>query len=105
MGWVFVAILITIIVGTFIIGTGRGGQQAPAVEDRPVPQVPDAEELGPENLAGLKFAVVARGYSMPQVDELLERITIAWQRDRAELATLKNGAQMQLSADRPLDAE
>ena len=50
--------------------------------DTPTPHVPSGE-LTADDLRGLRFAVVPRGYSMPQVDEVLDRM--AGQLDRAEV--------------------
>ena len=105
MGWVFASLLVVVLVATFVIGTGRGGEQAPALEDRPVPAVPEAAELDPGHLAGLRFAVVTRGYSMPQVDELLRRVEEAWAADRAELEALREASARQPSAQEPADGE
>lgn len=105
MGWVFVALLVVVLTATFVIGTGRGGQQADALDDRPVPAVPGVEELAPKDLDGLRFAVVMRGYSMSQVDELLRRVEAAWARDRAELEMLRETSARQPSAQEPADKE
>jgi DivIVA domain-containing protein len=51
------------------------------VTDTPQPHVPDGSLVGAD-LRSLRFAVVPRGYSMQQVDELLDRL--ASQLDEAD---------------------
>lgn len=74
MGWVFAALIVVVIAIAFIAGTGRLGQMAPQIDDRPVPAVPTDRALTAADLGQIKFAVVARGYSMEQVDAVLDRL-------------------------------
>ncbi|AXE39310.1 DivIVA domain-containing protein [Acidipropionibacterium virtanenii] len=73
MVWVLSAVVIVIIGAAVMAASGRFGAVPPVVDDRPAPDLPPGP-LGPEDLRGASFAVVARGYSMAQVDSLLERL-------------------------------
>ncbi|WIY81801.1 DivIVA domain-containing protein [Propionimicrobium sp. PCR01-08-3] len=76
MGWVFAALMIVIVGFIFFAATGRGGEMAPQVDDRPAPRVPSkGEPITAKDLDGLSFAVVTRGYSMEQVDAVLDRVS------------------------------
>lgn len=73
MGWVFAALIVAVIGVAFLAGMGRMGQMSPQIDDRPVPALPDGP-LQADDLMRLRFAVVARGYSMEQVDAVLDRL-------------------------------
>lgn len=81
VGWIFAAVMVVVITVFFVIATGHGGELAPQLEDRPVPYAPIPDDLGPYDLSELRFAVVTRGYSMAQVDALLDRVSQRWQED------------------------
>jgi DivIVA domain-containing protein len=69
-----IAILAVVILGlAAVAATGRLGEMPATVTDMPQPHVPDGV-LGGDDLRALRFAVVPRGYSMQQVDELLDRL-------------------------------
>ena len=75
MGWFFAAVMVVIVGFVFFVAAGRGGEMAPQIDDRPVPRLPDPDRpLTSSDLDQLSFAVVTRGYSMEQVDELLDRL-------------------------------
>jgi len=76
MGWFFAALMVVIVGFVFFAAVGRGGEMAPQIDDRPVPQLPDpGQPLSAADLDALSFAVVTRGYSMEQVDAVLDRIS------------------------------
>jgi DivIVA domain-containing protein len=52
---------------------GRFGEMPATVTDTPHPQLP-VGQLTSMDLRAVRFAVVPRGYSMQQVDELLDRL-------------------------------
>ena len=54
-------------------GLGKLGRAPPIVDDRPAPDLPEGD-LSAESLRSVRFAVVPRGYSMSQVDQLLDRL-------------------------------
>ena len=74
MGWVFAALIVVVIFFAVLAALGRLGQLAPQVDDRPVPALPSDRPLTASDLQDVRFAVVTRGYSMPQVDALLDRV-------------------------------
>ncbi len=73
MEWVISIIAVVILGLAAVAATGRFGGLPGTVTDTPQPHVP-AGALGAADLRGLRFAVVPRGYSMQQVDELLDRL-------------------------------
>lgn len=75
MGWFIAALTIVVIGFAFFIGLGRGGQMAPQIEDRPGVDIPpEGQPITDSDLRALKFSVVPRGYSMEQVDAVLDRL-------------------------------
>lgn len=56
-----------------VAASGRLGELPPPVTSTPAPQVPHGELTG-DDLRAARFSVVPRGYSMAQVDDLLERL-------------------------------
>ncbi len=73
MEWVLWMIAVAILGLAAVASTGRLGEFPPTVTDTPRPHVPDGDLTG-EDLRGLRFGVETRGYSMQQVDELLDRL-------------------------------
>lgn len=73
MVWLLCAFVIVIIGLAVMAASGRFGEVPAVVDDRPAPDLPDGD-LGPEDVRGARFAVVLRGYSMSQVDAMLERL-------------------------------
>ncbi len=73
MEWVISIIAVVILGLAAVAATGRFGGLPGTVTDTPQPHVPDGV-LNGADLRGLRFAVVPRGYSMQQVDELLDRL-------------------------------
>ena len=75
MGWLFAALMVVIVGFVFFVAAGRGGEMAAQIDDRPVPRLPAAgQSLSSSDVDQLSFAVVTRGYSMDQVDAVLDRI-------------------------------
>ena len=56
-----------------LAASGKFGQVPAVVDDRPVPDLPEGD-LSADDLRSAHFAVVPRGYSMRQVDQLLDRM-------------------------------
>lgn len=71
MEWVLWLIAVAILGLAAVAASGRLGEMPATVTDTPRPHIP-AGELSGDDLRGLRFGVVTRGYSMQQVDELLE---------------------------------
>ena len=73
MEWFLWMIAVAILGLGAVAASGRLGELPPTVTDTPVPHVPEGE-LDGDDLRSARFAVVTRGYSMAQVDELLDRL-------------------------------
>jgi DivIVA domain-containing protein len=73
MEWAIAMLAVVILGVAALASTGRLGELPTTVTDMPQPHIPDGELVG-DDLRGLRFAVVTRGYSMQQVDELLDRL-------------------------------
>lgn len=74
MIWVF-GILVVVIIGlVFLASQGRFGGMPALVDDRPGPDLPEGR-ITAADLGALRFAVTSRGYSMVQVDAVLDRLT------------------------------
>jgi DivIVA domain-containing protein len=73
MEWAIAMAAVLILGLAALAATGRLGELPTTVTDMPQPHVPDGDLSG-DDLRGLRFSVVARGYSMQQVDELLDRV-------------------------------
>lgn len=73
MEWVLWMVAVAILGLAAVAGSGRFGEMPATVTDTPRPHLPVGTISG-EGLRGLRFAVVTRGYSMQQVDELLDRV-------------------------------
>ncbi|MFZ0529957.1 MAG: DivIVA domain-containing protein [Propionicimonas sp.] len=70
----FVWLIAVVILGlAAVAASGRLGELPATVTDTPTPHIPTGDLSG-DDLRGLRFAVVPRGYSMQQVDEVLERV-------------------------------
>jgi DivIVA domain-containing protein len=84
MEWGLWIIAVVILGMAAVAASGRMGEMPATVTDTPRPHIPTGELTG-DDLRGLRFGVVTRGYSMQQVDELLDHLA------------------QQLDAARPLD--
>ena len=73
MEWIISIIAVVVLGLAAVAATGRLGELPGTVTDTPQPHVPDGVLAGAD-LRSLRFAVVPRGYSMQQVDELLGRL-------------------------------
>lgn len=80
MEWLLWMVVVVVLGLAAVAGSGRFGSMPDPVYDAPVPQLPDRDLTG-DDLRRLQFATVVRGYSMAQVDALLDRL--AWQLDAA----------------------
>lgn len=74
MLWVIGFLAVVVVVFGIIIATGRlGGMSGEPIRDVYAPVLPEGG-LSPADLRGLKLGVSAQGYSMSQVDSLLDRL-------------------------------
>jgi DivIVA domain-containing protein len=74
MEWILAALAIGVVGLAAAASTGRFGDMPDVVDDRVQPTVPATGPLMSSDLREVQFAVVPRGYSMEQVDALLQRI-------------------------------
>lgn len=81
MEWFLWSLVIVILGLAAVAGSGRFGSLPDPVRDMPNPELPDGP-LSADDLRGVQFAVVARGYSMTQVDALLDRLAVQLDADR-----------------------
>jgi len=82
MEWILAALAIGIVGLAAAASTGRFGEMPDVVDDRVHPTIPAAGPLTAADLRDVQFAVVPRGYSMEQVDALLERLATQIAADR-----------------------
>jgi DivIVA domain-containing protein len=73
MEWVLWMVAVAILGLAAVAASGRLGEFPATVTDTPRPHLPEGL-ITAEGLRSLRFAVVTRGYSMQQVDELLDRV-------------------------------
>lgn len=74
MEWLLWMLAVVVLGAAALVAAGRfGGMPAQAVQDSPVPVLPDRPLIG-DDLRQMRFAVRPRGYSMSQVDDLLDRL-------------------------------
>lgn len=101
MQWVLWMIAVGVLGLAAVAASGRLGELPGTVTDTPRPHMPTGPIAG-DDLRGLRFAVVPRGYSMDQVDELLDRL--ARQLDRHRTPGLAPRIQVvEHPADGPAD--
>lgn len=74
MEWILAALAIGVVGLAAAASTGRFGELPEVVDDRVHPVLPETGPLTAGDLRGVQFAVVPRGYSMEQVDALVERL-------------------------------
>ncbi|SEF17747.1 DivIVA domain-containing protein [Jiangella alba] len=86
---VFVIVAAAVLFGAVLLVLGRGDVLQPETPGGEAKLLP-ADAVGPDDVAGLRFSVVHRGYRMDQVDLVLDRLQreLAWRDHRlAELET------------------
>lgn len=78
MEWLLWMVVVVVLGLAAVAGSGRFGSMPAPVHDVPIPTLPDGDVTA-DDLRRIQFATVTRGYSMAQVDALLDRL--AWQLD------------------------
>lgn len=92
MEWVIAAVVVVLIGLAAVVGTGAFGQLRPEpVRDVYRQPLPDRPLTGTD-LDSVRFAVTVRGYSMGQVDELLDRLRDELVVLQTQLAAARGGA-------------
>jgi DivIVA domain-containing protein len=72
--WGLAAVAVLVIGVIWFAAQGRFGAMPPLIDDRPGPDLPPDANIDGDDLRNLRLAVVTRGYSMAQVDDLLDRL-------------------------------
>lgn len=76
MEWFLWGMVVVVLGLAALAAAGRfGGMPATAVHDSPIPELPERPLTG-DDLRRMRFAVKTRGYSMAQVDDLLDRLSL-----------------------------
>lgn len=93
-----VLLVALVLLGLFVVvalaATGRGGELETARPARPGLGLPGTdEELRPEDLSALRFAVVLRGYRPDEVEQALDRAAAELAARDARLAALEEELQ------------
>ncbi|MCL2735373.1 MAG: DivIVA domain-containing protein [Propionibacteriaceae bacterium] len=73
MEWLLAVIAVAVLGLAAVAAAGGLGQLGPVRVDRPPLILPESD-MTAEDLEGLRFLVVPRGYAMEQVDEVLARL-------------------------------
>ncbi len=73
MEWLLWTLAVVVLGIAAVAASGRLGELPATVTDTPTPHLPEGAITGDE-LRAARFTVVTRGYSMQQVDELLDRL-------------------------------
>ncbi|HEY6934702.1 MAG TPA: DivIVA domain-containing protein [Marmoricola sp.] len=76
MSWFFAVLIVLAIGAAVVVASGRGGSLAPEYDDRPDVSLPDGRPLTGDDLRGIRFSTVVRGYRASEVDALLERVAL-----------------------------
>ncbi len=73
MEWVLWMFAVAILGLAAVAASGRLGSMPGTTTDTPRPHLPEGP-ISADTLRSVRFAVVPRGYSMAQVDQLLDRV-------------------------------
>jgi len=73
MVWLIVILAVIVAGIAWLAAQGKLGGMPPLVDDRPGPDLPDSD-ITAQGLRDIRFAVTSRGYSMAQVDALIDRL-------------------------------
>ncbi len=77
MQWFLWGLAVVVVGLAALVAAGRfGGMPATAVHDSPIPEFPTDRDLDGADLRRVRFAIATRGYSMAQVDDLLDRLAV-----------------------------
>lgn len=76
MMWFFAVLVVLAIGAVVVVAAGGGDALAREYDDRPEVSVPEGRPLTGDDLRGLRFSTVVRGYRASEVDALLERLAV-----------------------------
>jgi DivIVA domain-containing protein len=72
--WVAAVVVVAVRAGVAVVAAGRGGELAPAYDDRRDVRVQADGPLTADDLEQVRFTTALRGYRQSEVDALLERL-------------------------------
>jgi|GEM_PF-801505 DivIVA domain len=104
MEWLVWMVAVAILGLAAVAASGRLGEFPATVTDTPQPHVPGGSLTGAD-LRALRFAVVPRGYSMQQVDELLDRISHQLEQGSSVTASAEGALEAPVHAWVPVEAQ
>ncbi len=81
MEWVLWMFAVLVLGAGAVVASGRWGSMPGTERDVPHPDLPETPLTG-DDLRRVRFEVSARGYSMAQVDEVLDRLAAELDADR-----------------------
>ena len=93
MTWVFAVVVVAVLAVVAVVATGRGGELAPAHDDRRDVRVQADGPLTAEDLAGVRFTTALRGYRTSEVDALLDRL-VTEMHARSQVTLRPDGADL-----------
>jgi DivIVA domain-containing protein len=95
MEW-FIAVVVVAILGVAAVAAagGMGEMAKDPVRDTYRQNLPTDRPLGAGDLQALRFGITLRGYSMAQVDDLLDRLTSEISQRDATIAQLSSRAPL-----------
>ena len=74
MSWFFAILIVLAMGGVAAVASGRGGSLGQAYDDRADVRLPADRPVSGDDLRGLRFNTVLRGYRPSEVDALLDRL-------------------------------
>jgi DivIVA domain-containing protein len=74
MMWLFALICFAILAAVAVVASGWGGSMAEVFDDRPDSRVQADGPLSSDDVRDVRFTSSFRGYSMSEVDALLDRL-------------------------------
>ncbi len=81
MNWFLAVLIVLAIGGVAAVAAGRGGSLGQAYDDRADVRLPADRPVTGEDLRGLRFNTVLRGYRASEVDALIDRLADQLDRD------------------------
>lgn len=74
MMWFFAVLIVLVLGAIVVVAAGKGGDLAPAYDDRHDVTLPLDRPVTAEDLREIRFNTAVRGYRMDEVDGLIARL-------------------------------
>jgi DivIVA domain-containing protein len=81
MSWFLALLIVLAMGGVAAVAAGRGGSLGQAYDDRADVRLPADRPVSGDDLRGLRFNTVLRGYRASEVDALIDRLAEQLDRD------------------------